>query len=78
MAERDSVKNSQFMKAITDAHYIVQKDSAKIENNEPILPRTQILELVCFALKMSKNTARRTLKETAICNLPGKKRLPFQ
>jgi hypothetical protein len=73
MAKRHSVRKLQFMKAIIDVHSFFQEESLKIKNNQPILPHTALLDFVCAALKISKNTVRRTVKECETCNSPGKK-----
>jgi len=73
MARRHPIRNSQFLKYIRDVHSFFQEESLKIKNNQPILPHTVILERVCAALKVRKNTVRRTLKECESCNSPGKK-----
>jgi hypothetical protein len=36
MAKRHPVKNSQFMKAIRDAHSFFQEESFEIRNNQPV------------------------------------------
>jgi hypothetical protein len=74
MAKRHPVRNSQFMKAIRDVHAFFQEESFKIRNNQSVLPRTAIMELVCAVLKVSRNTVRRTLiEEFETSNSPGKK-----
>jgi hypothetical protein len=73
MAKRHPVRNSQFMKAIRDVHALFQEESFKIINNQPVLPRTAIMEHVCAVLKVSRSTVRRTLKEFETSNSPGKK-----
>jgi hypothetical protein len=53
MANRDPVRNSQFMKAIRDVHSYFQEESFKIRNNRPVLPHTAIMERDCVCLKFS-------------------------
>jgi hypothetical protein len=53
MAKRHPVRNSQFMKAIRDAHSFFQEESFKIRNNQQILPHTAIMERVHARLKVS-------------------------
>jgi hypothetical protein len=47
LAKRHPVRNSQFMKAITDVHSFFQEESFKI-----ILPHTAIMERICACLKV--------------------------
>jgi hypothetical protein len=37
------------MKTIRDVHSFFQEECLKVENNQPILPHTAILERVCVA-----------------------------
>jgi hypothetical protein len=47
MAKRHPVRNSQFMKALTDVHSFFQEESLKIRNNQQVLSHTATMERVC-------------------------------
>jgi hypothetical protein len=53
ITKRHPVRNSQFMKAIRDAHSFFQEESCKIRNDQQVLPHTAIMERVCASLKVS-------------------------
>jgi hypothetical protein len=55
MANRHTVRNSQFMKAIRDVHSYeyFQEENLKIRNNQHVLPHTAIMERVCAYFKVS-------------------------
>jgi hypothetical protein len=78
MAKSHPVRNSQFMKAITDVRAFFQEESFKIRNNQPILPHTAIMERVCACLKVSLSTVRRTLKQFETSNSLGKEELGLE
>jgi tRNA(Arg) A34 adenosine deaminase TadA len=53
MANRHSVRNSQFMNAIRDVYSYFQEESFKIRNNQQVLLHTAIMERDCACLKVS-------------------------